>query len=101
LNAGDSKHLPWIKWKSLCSPASLPLTTDYFPSSEELAELYQEYTYTVSLNDEDSVADKDPLVRTETLWLELIAQRLAQGFQLVVAKDLNSIPRTAGNPVLF
>lgn len=30
-----------INWSSLCTPASLPLTTDYFPTLEELTELFQ------------------------------------------------------------
>ena len=87
-----------MKWTSLCSPACLPLTTDYFPTTEELSEFYQEYTYTVSLNDEMtpygaeanvSMEETDRL-RTQNLLLELISQRLAQGFQLVVgpAADL-------------
>lgn len=42
-----------MRWKSLCSPASLPLTTDFFPS-EELLKAYQEYTYSVSPNSDDT-----------------------------------------------
>ena len=72
-----------IKWTSLCTPASLPLTTDYFPSMDELSENYQEYTYTVSLNDESSLG-VDRSLQSENLLIELIAQRLMQGFQLVV-----------------
>jgi hypothetical protein len=52
------EHIPkWVShsgselftnWESLCRPACLPLTIEYFPSPEELSEYYQEYTYTVS-----------------------------------------------------
>ena len=38
-----------IKWKSLCSPAAVPLTTEDFPSSEQLAEEYESITYDIDL----------------------------------------------------
>ena len=80
------------KWKSLCTPACLPLTTDYIPSPEEFAELYQEYTYTVSPNEETSIyqdSSVSPQKRIESLLLELIAQRLAQGYQLIVVNSVD------------
>lgn len=40
-----SGELNLIKWKSLCTPACLPLTTDYFPSMEELTTVFQEVSY--------------------------------------------------------
>ena len=73
------KKFDFVKWNSLCTPACLPLTTDYFPTLQELQDSYQEYTYTISLNYEDSSASS-----SENLFMELIAQRLIQGFQLVV-----------------
>jgi hypothetical protein len=47
-----------MRWKSLCSPASLPLTTDFFPS-DELLKAYQEYTYSVSPNTDENAASHD------------------------------------------
>jgi hypothetical protein len=42
----SSGGLNLVKWKSLCTPACLPLTTDYFPSLEELSNVFQEvHTY--------------------------------------------------------
>jgi hypothetical protein len=76
-----------MKWNSLCTPACLPLTTDYFPTMEELTELYQEYTYTVSLNDEE----QSRIGRTDSLLVELISQRLVQGFQLVIQPDMDRL----------
>ncbi|KAI3645941.1 hypothetical protein MP228_008869 [Amoeboaphelidium protococcarum] len=82
-----------IRWTSLCSPACLPLTTDYFPTLKELKEQYAEYNYTVSLNDESGFGNELTPTRrkaelsleiSDTLLIELIAQRLMQGFQLVV-----------------
>ncbi|ORY00219.1 hypothetical protein K493DRAFT_392196 [Basidiobolus meristosporus CBS 931.73] len=78
------------KWTSLCTPACLPLTTDYFPTTDELADFYQEYTYTVSPNEEISAFSyQDTPISdqsiTERLLLDMISQRLAQGFQLIVS----------------
>ncbi|GAB7350759.1 hypothetical protein MBLNU459_g1305t2 [Dothideomycetes sp. NU459] len=71
-----------IKWKSLCSPAALPLTAEYFPSAEQLRREYEEYIYRILPLDEDDTAEV-PRSR-EALIRELIAFRLANGFQIVV-----------------
>ncbi|KAF8421251.1 hypothetical protein EV426DRAFT_706882 [Tirmania nivea] len=68
-----------VKWKSLCSPAALPLTTEHFPTAEQLRTEYQENPYVISQNeDDDLVRNREELVR------EMISQRLEQGFQIVV-----------------
>jgi hypothetical protein len=90
------------KWQSLCAPACLPLTTDYYPTPDELAENYQEYTYTLSPNDEDSPyssATNDPLQSASNLLKELISQRLAQGFQLIMFNNDQSMNSGNGFPV--
>lgn len=57
-------------------------------------DLYQEYTYTVSSNDEMGVyhdqPDANPM-RADNLLLELICLRLAQGFQLVTSPAVASV----------
>lgn len=73
-----------IKWKSLCSPAALPLTAEYFPSNEQLKREYQEYSYRILPLDEDEAAEI-PRSR-EALIRELITFRLAHGFQIVVGE---------------
>jgi hypothetical protein len=76
---------PVMDWKSLCTPACFPITTDYFPTQEELANLYQEYTYSVSWAD-DSIYQGDAVNEQEkvgALLTELISQRLAQGYQII------------------
>ncbi|GJJ78997.1 DEP domain-containing protein 5 [Entomortierella parvispora] len=72
-------------WRGLMSPASLPLTTDYFPSKEELQDLYSEYIHTISPS-EDGYAENDKArrIKATNLMSELIYHRLAQGFQLIV-----------------
>ncbi|KAJ3288894.1 vacuolar membrane-associated protein iml1 [Borealophlyctis nickersoniae] len=72
-------------WKSLCTPACLPLTTDYFPTAEELAAFYKEYTYSVSpADDVTPYQDGGGDAAVERLIIEMISQRLSQGFQLIV-----------------
>ncbi|CAG8462546.1 3945_t:CDS:2 [Diversispora eburnea] len=71
-----------VKWTSLCTPACLPVTTDYFPPINE-AGLYSENTYTISLEDSEYVTVTEE-VKTENLLKEMICQRLAQGYQLIV-----------------
>lgn len=71
-----------IKWKSLCSPAALPLTAEYFPTPEELQNDYHEYTYKIMPIDDDEQSQaprtRDALIR------ELISCRLSHGFQIVI-----------------
>ncbi|KAF9977679.1 vacuolar membrane-associated protein iml1 [Actinomortierella ambigua] len=90
-------------WRGLLSPASLPLTTDYFPSREELQEMYQEWIHTITPSEEStsySGSDKDSEQRRQaaiTLMRELIYHRLAQGFQLIVRKSGTRSPVPAGS----
>ncbi|XP_017781938.1 PREDICTED: DEP domain-containing protein 5 isoform X2 [Nicrophorus vespilloides] len=78
-----------VDWKSLTIPACLPITTDYFPDKRAL-----QIDYVVSLYHllpDDVNADyaqkraiyKKPLTTPE-VFVELISQRLAQGFQLIM-----------------
>ncbi|KAI8819385.1 uncharacterized protein EV422DRAFT_489688, partial [Fimicolochytrium jonesii] len=89
-----------IAWKSLSIPACLPLTTDFFPSPEDLQQLYQEYTYTVSAADDATPYQSrgtgrsdegrgTQTTKVEGLLVDLVAQRLAQGFQLIIAGSTN------------
>ncbi|TVY47365.1 Vacuolar membrane-associated protein [Lachnellula occidentalis] len=71
-----------MKWKSLCSPASVPLTTEYFPTKHQLDTEYQQKPYNISQNVEDDL-NEDPQAKEDFL-RELIGLRLSQGFQIVV-----------------
>ncbi|KAF1972171.1 hypothetical protein BU23DRAFT_508928 [Bimuria novae-zelandiae CBS 107.79] len=71
-----------VKWKSLCSPAAVPLTNEYFPTPEQLAIEYNESPYKITQNDDDEALEA-PKSR-ESLVRELIAFRLSHGFQIVV-----------------
>ena len=71
-----------MKWKSLCCPASVPLTTEYFPSKYQLDTEYQQKPYNISQNADDEL-NENPKTREEFL-RELIGLRLSHGFQIVV-----------------
>lgn len=75
-------HTKTMKWKSLCSPASVPLTTEYFPTKHQLDTEYQQKPYNISQSSEDDL-NEDPHAREDFL-RELIGLRLSQGFQIVV-----------------
>ena len=70
------------RWKSLCCPASVPLTTEYFPSKTQFDTEYQRHPYTIDQNMDDEVAE-EPRNRKEFI-RELISLRFSQGFQVVV-----------------
>ncbi|KZZ97932.1 vacuolar membrane-associated protein IML1 [Ascosphaera apis ARSEF 7405] len=77
-------HASSVKWKSLKSPAILPLTTEEFPSKTELNSDYYQTPYRVNENDEyDS---QDGRKSREALLMEMIGLRLSHGFQIVVGK---------------
>jgi hypothetical protein len=70
------------KWKTLCCPASVPLTTEYFPSKPRFDAEYQRHPYNVDQNADDDLTD-EPKTRTDFI-KELISLRFSQGFQVVV-----------------
>ncbi|KAF9274064.1 vacuolar membrane-associated protein iml1 [Mortierella alpina] len=88
-------------WRGLMSPASLPLTTDFFPSKEELQELYSEYIHTISPSENSGgfgEMDHERRAKAKSLMKELIYHRLAQGFQLIV--ESGSSPSKSSRPDL-
>ena len=74
-----------IKWRSLCSPASVPLTIEDFPTPDELAARYQESVYLLSSATEDDLAEEEK----PRGWLvqELIGARLSHGFQIIIGRQ--------------
>lgn len=75
-----------IKWKSLCSPAAVPLTTEEFPAADKLGVDYESSMYKVDLR-----ADEELLERPRSQdWLirEMMAFRFSQGFQVVIGPRL-------------
>ena len=72
-----------IKWRSLCFPAAVPLTTEEFPHADSLAEEYRERSYIITLPESSDVS-----LRPRSIATELLAFRLARGFQIVVGEHI-------------
>eukprot|EP01132_Coremiostelium_polycephalum_P009876 gene9876-12114_t len=89
-NVNPNPFLP--NWKSLSEPASLPITTDYYPTQKELLSKYIEYIHTLTLSPDEN----EYLNNTEALLKELISQRLAQGYQLIMTTDVSISQSVAG-----
>lgn len=83
-----------IKWKSLCSPAAVPLTTEDFPSQAQIAAEYDESSYNVLPLEEDFAGN----TRSHD-WLlkEMVAFRFTQGFQVVIGSRIEHSMNLATN----
>jgi hypothetical protein len=76
-----------VKWRSLCSPAAVPLTHEWFPTAEQIATEYNENPYKITQNEDDEMSET--LSKTkESLIRELIAFRLSHGFQIIVGSSV-------------
>ena len=71
-----------IKWKSLCSPATVPITTECCPTPEQLSKAYRQCSYSVDLPKEADLAEQP----RPSNWLlrEMISLRLSHGYQIVI-----------------
>ena len=69
-----------MKWRSLCSPAAVPLTHEWFPTAAQLSSEYNESPYKITQSDDEELYEA-PRGR-ETLIRELVAFRLSHGFQI-------------------
>ncbi|XP_076220705.1 GATOR complex protein Iml1 isoform X7 [Nomia melanderi] len=83
-----------VDWKSLTIPACLPITTDYFPDKRSLQNDYVVSDYNLLPDDvntdfaQQRAIYKKPLTTAE-VFKELVSQRLAQGFQLIILPTNN------------
>ena len=86
--AGRINNQRSVKWKSLCTPACLPLYTDYMPSSADLNIKYNRETYTLPVTMGMSSfllrPGKDLQETAGNLLRELVNQRIAQSFQIIM-----------------
>ncbi|CAG8055588.1 unnamed protein product [Penicillium olsonii] len=88
-------HVAVVKWKSLKSPAVLPLTTEEIPTASVLASDYLQTPYRVFPN-EDLEGIEAPRTRG-VLLREMISLRLSHGFQIIVGKHVAEV---AAQPAL-
>ncbi|KAH8680528.1 hypothetical protein BX600DRAFT_428520 [Xylariales sp. PMI_506] len=84
-----------MKWKSLSSPAAVPLTTEHFPTKAQFDTEYQRQPYTIAQNVDDELLE-EPKSR-EAFLRELISARFAHGFQVVIGP---SVARAFGQKLL-
>uniref|UniRef100_UPI00358EC276 GATOR1 complex protein DEPDC5 isoform X3 n=1 Tax=Myxine glutinosa TaxID=7769 RepID=UPI00358EC276 len=83
-----------VDWKSLTTPACLPLTTDYFPSKHALQTDYTEGCYDLLPDSFDADRSEDGgacRLSTQQVFEEFVSQRLMQGYQLIVPPKLRSL----------
>ncbi|XP_052422960.1 GATOR complex protein DEPDC5 isoform X9 [Carassius gibelio] len=88
-----------VDWKSLTTPACLPLTTDYFPDRQTLQNDYTEGCYDLLPHtDLERRDDESPVMMAHQVFEEFICQRLMQGYQIIV--QANKKPQPAIAPPL-
>lgn len=91
----QTSHMKVQKWKALCCPAAVPLTTEYFPSKPQFDTEYQRHPYNIDQNADDDIIE-EPKTRKEFI-KELIGLRFSQGFQVVVGP---SVARAFGQKLI-
>ncbi|MPC21463.1 DEP domain-containing protein 5 [Portunus trituberculatus] len=87
-----------VDWKSLTLPACLPITTDYFPEEQSLHNDYVVADYNL-LVDEPEESVRRPLT-TKMVFLELVSQRLAQGFQMIMLAERGGVGGAGGGELV-
>ncbi|XP_065146520.1 GATOR1 complex protein DEPDC5 isoform X2 [Paramisgurnus dabryanus] len=89
-----------VDWKSLTTPACLPLTTDYFPDRQTLQNDYTEGCYDLlPHSDLERREDEAPVMTAHQVFEEFLCQRLMQGYQIIVQPN-NRKPQPAIAPPL-
>uniref|UniRef100_A0A8C7FU64 DEP domain containing 5, GATOR1 subcomplex subunit n=1 Tax=Oncorhynchus kisutch TaxID=8019 RepID=A0A8C7FU64_ONCKI len=89
-----------VDWKSLTTPACLPLTTDYFPEWQTLQNDYTEGCYDLLPHtDLERRDDEAPVMSAPRVFEEFICQRLMQGYQIIVQPNKRK-PQPAVAPPL-
>uniref|UniRef100_A0A8C9VBS2 DEP domain containing 5, GATOR1 subcomplex subunit n=1 Tax=Scleropages formosus TaxID=113540 RepID=A0A8C9VBS2_SCLFO len=89
-----------VDWKSLTTPACLPLTTDYFPDRQALQNDYTEGCYDLLPHtDMDRRDDDAPVMTAPQVFEEFISQRLMQGYQIIVQASVRKPAPTMVPPL--
>jgi hypothetical protein len=104
-----------IKWKSMLTPACLPLTVEHFPTKSELESSYDifSYDFVVEPAEMRSFLVKPPSTPKGASWeegrrawaaatmREMVALRLAQGFQFILKSSTPNTSRPGPPPTRF
>ncbi|XP_057627385.1 GATOR complex protein DEPDC5 isoform X7 [Chionomys nivalis] len=90
-----------VDWKSLTTPACLPLTTDYFPDRQGLQNDYTEGCYDLLPEADMDRRDEEGVQMTaQQVFEEFICQRLMQGYQIIVQPKAQKPSSTTVPPPL-
>ncbi|KAK6967840.1 DEP domain-containing protein 5 [Biomphalaria glabrata] len=98
-----------VDWKSLTIPATLPVTTDYFPDRRSLqydyvmaeyellpecvnAEIWSSWPRSPTAEDKTLLVYRRHPLTNRQVFLELISQRLGEGFQIITKKKSRNPP---------
>ncbi|XP_063129248.1 GATOR1 complex protein DEPDC5 isoform X11 [Rattus norvegicus] len=89
-----------VDWKSLTTPACLPLTTDYFPDRQGLQNDYTEGCYDLLPEADMDRRDEEGVQMTaQQVFEEFICQRLMQGYQIIVQPKTQKPSTTVPPPL--
>ncbi|XP_034411622.1 GATOR complex protein DEPDC5 isoform X6 [Cyclopterus lumpus] len=89
-----------VDWKSLTTPACLPLTTDYFPDRQALQNDYTEGCYDLlPHSDLERREYEAPVMSASQVFEEFICQRLMQGYQIIVQTNNRKPQPTVATPL--
>ncbi|KAM4624323.1 GATOR1 complex protein DEPDC5 [Polymixia lowei] len=89
-----------VDWKSLTTPACLPLTTDYFPDRQALQNDYTEGCYDLLPHtDLERREDEGPSMSAPQVFEEFICQRLMQGYQIIVQPNNRKAQPATATPL--
>ncbi|XP_054618374.1 GATOR complex protein DEPDC5 isoform X2 [Dunckerocampus dactyliophorus] len=89
-----------VDWKSLTTPACLPLTTDYFPDRQMLQSDYTEGCYDLlPHSDLERREDEAPGMSANQVFEEFVCQRLMQGYQIIVQNNKRRSQPTVTTPL--
>ena len=91
-SAWDATETTGVDWRSITWPACLPITTDYFPDRRAFENDYVFNQYVIVPDEiNGDYASRSPLQKpaltTKEVFVELICQRLSQGFQLIITNQ--------------
>ena len=104
-----------IKWRSMVTPACLPLTIEHLPTKSELETSYDIFSYDFVVDPPEmrSFLVKPPVIpktasRDEarrawatSIMREMVALRLAQGFQFILKSSAPSTTKPGPTPTRF
>ncbi|KAK9248507.1 hypothetical protein V1506DRAFT_529151 [Lipomyces tetrasporus] len=79
-----------VKWKSVISPASLPITTEVFPSPEDFYRDYFCQTYTISINPDNGDSEEYTL---PNVMRAMVSFRIGFGYQIVLGEIVQETER--------